>query len=131
MTWKAWSYRCHSEGRKGTTIDARHPSTLRPGTVGERETRFAQRHPSREQHAHWEAVWPTAFGPLNQGMQVWLYERLHQCQEARAAAARDPDVQRLPGGRQGVGSQDAEMGASPGVSGTMATYRCGYWCFIV
>ena len=42
-------------------------------------------------------------------MHVWLYETLHQRQEAREAAARDPDVQRLPGGRAFVGSQEAEM----------------------
>jgi hypothetical protein len=37
--------------------------TLRPGTVGECEARFAQRHPYREKHAQLGAFWHTEFGP--------------------------------------------------------------------
>jgi len=84
-------------------------STLRPGTVEEFEARFAQRHPYREKHAQLGAFWHTEFGPLNQVMHVWLYETLHHRQEAREAAARDPDWQRLPGGRAFMVSQASEM----------------------
>jgi len=63
-------------------------------------------------------------------MHVWLYENLHQRQEAREAAARDPDVQRVPGGRTFVVSQEAEMSASPGLRGKISTYGCCYCSFM-
>ena len=83
--------------------------TLRPGTVPEFEARFEQRHPYREKYSKLGAFWHTEFGPLNQVIHVWLYEDLNQRLEVREAANKDPDLQRLPGGRDFVVAQESDI----------------------
>src|SRR5918992_901480 len=83
--------------------------TLKPGTVPEFESRFEQRHPYREKHSKLGAFWHTEMGPLNQVIHVWEYEDLQQREEARQAANQDPDLQRLPGGREFVAEQQSEI----------------------
>ena len=50
--------------------------TLRPGTVGEFESRFEKRHPYREKHSKLGAFWHSDIGPLNQVIHVWEYDDL-------------------------------------------------------
>jgi len=83
--------------------------TLRPGTVPEFEARFEERHPYREKYSKLGAFWHTEFGPLNQVIHVWMYEDLNQRLEAREAANKDPDLQRLPGGRDFVVAQESDI----------------------
>jgi hypothetical protein len=82
--------------------------TLKPGTVAEFESRFEQRHPFREKYSKLGAFWHTEMGPLNQVIHVWEYEDLNQREEAREAASKDRDLQRLPGGREFVVEQQSE-----------------------
>jgi hypothetical protein len=82
--------------------------TLKPGSVAEFESRFEQRHPYREKYSKLGAFWHTEMGPLNQVIHVWEYEDLNQREEAREAASHDPDLQRLPGGREFVVEQQSE-----------------------
>jgi len=83
--------------------------TLKPGTVAEFEARFAERHPYREKHSKLGAFWHTEFGPLNQVIHVWIYDDLNQRLEVREAANKDPDLQRLPGGREFVLQQESDI----------------------
>ncbi len=83
--------------------------TLKPGTVPEFEARFEQRHAYREKYSKLGAFWHTEFGPLNQVIHVWLYEDMNQRLEAREAANKDPDLQRLPGGRDFVVAQESDI----------------------
>ena len=50
--------------------------TLRPGTVGEFESRFEKRHSYREKYSKLGAFWHTDFGTLNQVIHVWEYDDL-------------------------------------------------------
>ena len=83
--------------------------TLKPGTVPEFESRFAERHPYREKHSKLGGFWHTEFGPLNQVIHVWIYEDLNQRLAAREAANNDPDLQRIPGGREFVIEQESDI----------------------
>ena len=46
---------------------------------------------------------------LNQVIHVWLYEDLNQRLEAREAANKGPDPQRLPGGRDFEVAQESDI----------------------
>ena len=83
--------------------------SLRPGTVGEFESRFAQRHPFREKYSKLGAFWHPEIGPLNQVIPVWPYDDLQHRAAVRAATAQDPDLQRLPGGRDFIVAQESEI----------------------
>ena len=83
--------------------------TLRPGTVGEFESRFEKRHPYREKHSKLGAFWHSDMGPLNQVIHVWEYDDLNHRAEAREAANQDPDLQRNPGGQEFVVEQQSEI----------------------
>ena len=83
--------------------------SLQPGTVGEFESRFAQRHPFREKHSKLGAFWHPEIGPLNQVIHVWPYDDLQHRAAVRAAMAQDPDLQRLPGGRDFIVAQESEI----------------------
>ena len=83
--------------------------TLRPGTVGEFESRFEKRHPYREKHSKLGAFWHSDIGPLNQVIHVWEYDDLNHRAEAREAANQDPDLQRNPGGQEFVVEQQSEI----------------------
>jgi hypothetical protein len=83
--------------------------TLRPGTVAEFEERFAKRLPVREKHSKLGAFWHTEIGPLNQVIHVWPYEDLHHRMAVREAMAKDQELQQLPGGRDLIVAQEAEI----------------------
>jgi hypothetical protein len=83
--------------------------TLRPGTVGEFESRFEKRHPYREKHSKLGAFWHTDMGPLNQVIHVWEYEDLKHRAEAREAASQDPDLRQNPGGQEFIVEQQSEI----------------------
>lgn len=83
--------------------------TLRPGTVAEFEARFTKRKPLREKHSPLGAFWHTEFGPLNQVIHVWPYEDLQHRTAVRAAMAKDPDLQQLPGGRDLIVAQESNI----------------------
>ena len=83
--------------------------TWKPGTVAEFESRFEQRHPYREKHSKPGAFWHTEMGPLNQVIHVWEYDDLKHRTEAREAADHDPDLQRIPGGREFVVEQQSDI----------------------
>ena len=83
--------------------------SLQPGTVGEFESRFVQRHPFREKHSKLGAFWHPEIGPLNQVIHVWPYDDMQHRAAVRAAMAQDPDLQRLPGGRDFIVAQESEI----------------------
>ena len=83
--------------------------TLRPGTVAEFEERYAKRLPLREKHSKLGAFWHTEFGPLNQVIHVYPYEDFQQRAAVREAMAKDTALQQLPGGREFIVAQEAEI----------------------
>jgi hypothetical protein len=83
--------------------------TLRPGTVAEFEERFAKRQPLREKHSKLGAFWHTDFGPLNQVIHVWPYDDLQHRTAVREAMAKDTALAQLPGGRDLIVAQEAEI----------------------
>src|SRR6266446_4839675 len=83
--------------------------TLRPGTVAEFEERFAKRLPLREKHSKLGAFWHTEFGPLNQVIHVYPYDDLQHRTRVRAAMAQDAERNAMPGGREFVIAQEAEI----------------------
>lgn len=83
--------------------------TLRTGAVAEFEERFAKRLPAREKHSKLGAFWHTEFGPLNQVVHVYPYDDLNQRTAVRAALARDPERNALPGGQDLIVAQEAEI----------------------
>jgi hypothetical protein len=83
--------------------------TLRTGAVAEFEERFAKRKPLREKHSKLGGMWHTEFGPLNQVIHVWPYENLQQRTAVRDAMARDAELSALPGGRDLIVSQEADI----------------------
>jgi hypothetical protein len=83
--------------------------TLRPGTVAEFEERFTKRLPLREKHSKLGGFWHTEFGPLNQVVHAWPYEDLQQRMAVREAMAKDTELAQLPGGRDLIVAQEAEI----------------------
>jgi hypothetical protein len=83
--------------------------TLRTGAVAEFEERFAKRKPLREKHSKLGGMWHTEFGPLNQVVHVWPYENLQQRMTVRDAMAKDAELSALPGGRDLIVSQEADI----------------------
>jgi hypothetical protein len=83
--------------------------TLRPGTVGEFEERFAKRQPLREKHSKLGAFWHTEVGTLNQVIHVWPYENLEHRMAVREAMSQDTALQQVPGGRDLIVAQEAEI----------------------
>src|SRR5256885_820667 len=83
--------------------------TLRPGTVAEFEERFAKRLELREKHSKLGAFWHTEFGTLNQVVHVYPYDDLNQRTAVRAALAKDTTREAIPGGREFIVAQEAEI----------------------
>ena len=83
--------------------------TLRPGTVAEFEERFAKRKTLREKHSKLGAFWHTDFGPLNQVIHAWPYDNLQHRTAVREAMAKDAELQALPGGRDLIAEQEADI----------------------
>ena len=83
--------------------------TLRTGAVAEFEERFAKRQPLREKHSKLGAFWHTDFGPLNQVVHAWPYENLQQRTAVREAMAKDAALAQLPGGRDLIVAQEADI----------------------
>ncbi len=83
--------------------------TLRTGAVAEFEDRFTKRKPLREKHSKLGAFWHTDFGPLNQVIHVWAYEDLQHRTAVREAMAKDPELNQLPGGRDLILAQEADI----------------------
>jgi hypothetical protein len=83
--------------------------TLRPGTVAEFAERYAKRLPLREQHSKLGAFWHTDVGTLNQVIHVYPYDDLQQRTAVRDALAKDTARAQLPGGREFIVAQEAEI----------------------
>lgn len=83
--------------------------TLRPGTLAEFEERYARRLPLREKHSKLGAFWHTEVGPLNQVIHVYPYDDLQQRTAVRTAMAQDTALQQIPGGRDLIDAQEAEI----------------------
>ena len=83
--------------------------TLRAGAVSEFEDRYAKRLPARLKHSPLGAFWHTEFGPLNQVVHVYPYDDLNQRTAVRAALARDPERNSMPGGQDLIVAQEAEI----------------------
>ena len=81
--------------------------TLRPGTVGEFEARFAKRHPLREKHPSWERSGIPSWGP-NQVF-TWPYDDLQHRMAVRTAMANDAELAAVPGGRDFIVAQESEI----------------------
>jgi len=83
--------------------------TLRTGAVAEFEERFAKRKPLREKHSKLGGLWHTEFGPLNQVVHIWPYNDLHHRTAVRDAMAKDAELSALPGGRDLIVAQEADI----------------------
>ena len=83
--------------------------TLKTGAVAEFEDRFAKRKELREKHSKLGAFWHTEFGPLNQVIHAWPYENLQQRTAVREAMASDAALNAVPGGRDLIVSQEADI----------------------
>jgi NIPSNAP protein len=83
--------------------------TLRTGAVAEFEERFAKRKSLREKHSKLGAFWHTEFGPLNQVVHAWPYENLQHRTAVRDAMAKDADLSAIPGGRDLIVAQEADI----------------------
>jgi NIPSNAP len=83
--------------------------TLRPGTVAEFEERYAKRLALREKHSKLGAFWHTEFGPLNQVIHVYPYDDLQHRTAVRDAMAKDTARAQIPGGREFIVAQEAEI----------------------
>ncbi len=83
--------------------------TLRPGTLAEFVERFAKRLPLREKHSKLGAFWQSEVGPLNQAIHVYPYDDLGHRTAVRSALAQDGALQQLPGGRDLIDTQEAEI----------------------
>ena len=83
--------------------------TLRTGAVAEFEERFAKRKPLREKHSKLGAFWHTEFGPLNQVIHAWPYENLQHRTAVRDAMAADAELSAIPGGRDLIVAQEADI----------------------
>jgi len=83
--------------------------TLKTGAVAEFEDRFAKRKELREKHSKLGAFWHTEFGPLNQVIHAWPYENLQQRTAVREAMASDAALNAVPGGRDLIVAQEADI----------------------
>jgi hypothetical protein len=83
--------------------------TFRPGTLPEFVERYSKRLPLREKHSKLGAFWTTEVGPLNQAIHVYPYESLEQRTSVRDAMAKDTALAQLPGGRDLLVEQQAEI----------------------
>jgi hypothetical protein len=83
--------------------------TLRPGSVAEFEERYAKRLPMRQKHSKLGAFWHTEVGPLNQVLHIYPYESHEQRAGVREAMANDAELRQLPGGREFIVAQEAEI----------------------
>ena len=83
--------------------------SLKTGAVAEFEDRFAKRKPLREKHSKLGAMWHTDFGPLNQVVHAWPYADLAERTRVRDAMAKDAELAQLPGGRDLIVSQEADI----------------------
>ena len=65
--------------------------TVKPGMVGEYESKFheAYKGGNREQHSRLGGMWHTEIGPLNQVIHIWQYEDLQHRAETRAKATKE------------------------------------------
>lgn len=61
---------------------------LKPGTLAEVESRFAESLPAREKLSKLTAFWHTEVGPLNEITHVWTYESFEQRLAIRAEAIK-------------------------------------------
>jgi hypothetical protein len=83
--------------------------SLRTGAVAEFEERFAKRKPLREKHSKLGGMWHTEFGPLNQVVHIWPYNDLAHRTAVRDAMAKDAELSALPGGRDLIVAQEADI----------------------
>jgi NIPSNAP len=83
--------------------------TFRPGTLPEFVERYSKRLPLREKHSKLGAFWTTEVGPLNQAIHVYPYENLEQRTAVRDSMAKDTALAQLPGGRDLIVEQQAEI----------------------
>jgi len=83
--------------------------SLRTGAVPEFEERFAKRKPLREKHSKLGGLWHTEFGPLNQVVHIWPYNDLHHRTAVRDAMAKDAELSAIPGGRDLIVAQEADI----------------------
>ena len=83
--------------------------SLRTGAVAEFEERFAKRKPLREKHSKLGGLWHTEFGPLNQVIHIWPYNDLTHRTAVRDAMAKDAELSALPGGRDLIVAQEADI----------------------
>ena len=83
--------------------------TLRTGAVAEFEDRFAKRKPLREKHSKLGGLLHTEFGPLNQVVHIWPYNDLGHRTAVRDAMAKDAELSALPGGRDLIIAQEADI----------------------
>jgi hypothetical protein len=83
--------------------------SLRTGAVAEFEERFAKRKALREKHSKLGGMWHTEFGPLNQVVHIWPYENLQQRTAVRDAMAKDAELSAMPGGRDLIVAQEADI----------------------
>jgi len=83
--------------------------SLKTGAVAEFEDRFAKRKPLREKHSKLGAMWHTDFGPLNQVVHAWPYADLAERTRVRDAMAKDTELAQLPGGRDLIVAQEADI----------------------
>ena len=83
--------------------------SLRTGAVAEFEDRFAKRKPLREKHSKLGGMWHTEFGPLNQIVHIWPYNDLAHRTAVRDATAKDAELSALPGGRDLIVAQEADI----------------------
>jgi len=83
--------------------------TLKTGAVAEFEERFAKRKPIREKHSKLGGFWHTDFGPLNQVIHAWPYDDLQHRTAVREAMAKDTELNAIPGGRDLIVGQEADI----------------------
>jgi hypothetical protein len=77
--------------------------------VAEFEDRYAKRLPARLQHSPLGAFWHTEVGTLNQVIHVYPYDDLQHRTAVREAMANDAARAAMPGGREFIVAQEAEI----------------------
>jgi NIPSNAP len=83
--------------------------TLKPGSVGEYEKRFAEAVEVRSKYSPMYGMWHTEIGPLNQIVHIWAYASLQQRADTRAAAAKDTSGNWPPKTSDLVVSQESDI----------------------